>query len=312
MDSDRQLEEPAAPRSRVERVRQRAAALRERGRELAERAQAERARHSSVDAAFQMFDRDGDVGGGIIAGAIAYRLFIWLLPLALVLVAGLGVASDANHESPEQAARSIGLSALISSSVSAAADSSARWYALLIGIPILIWATRSLLRILIGAHRLVWTDVRAKAPRPTLVAACRLLALLLAFSVASGVAAFVRSRSPIAFGVPVTLLTMLPYAGLWLLISLRLPHRDAPWLALLPGALLFGLGLEVLHFVGAYILAPLAISKRGTYGALGLAAGILFGLFLISRLIVGAAVMNATLWERNAGAAEGQPGSPLR
>ena len=312
MDPDRQLEEPAAPRSRVERARHRATALQERGRELAERAQAERARHSSVDAAFQMFDRDGDVGGGIIAGALAYRLFIWLLPLALVLVAGLGVASDANHESPEEAARSIGLASLISNSISAAADSSARWYALVIGIPILIWTTRSLLRILIGAHRLVWADARAQAPRPTIVAACRLLGLLLAFSVASGVAAFVRSRSPVAFGVPVTLLTMLPYAGLWLLISLRLPHRDAPWVALVPGALFVGLGLEVLHFVGAYIIAPLAISKRGTYGALGLAAGILFGLYLISRLIVGAAVMNATLWERNVGVSDAQPRSPLK
>ena len=38
-----------------------------------------------------MADRDADVGGGIIAGALAYRLFIWLLPFALVLVAGLGL-----------------------------------------------------------------------------------------------------------------------------------------------------------------------------------------------------------------------------
>jgi len=30
------------------------------------------------------------------------------------------------------------------------------------------------------------------------------------------------------FGVLSTLLTTLPYAGLWVLVSLRLPHRDAP------------------------------------------------------------------------------------
>ena len=39
-----------------------------------------------------MVERDSEVGGGIIAGALAYRLFIWLLPLALVAVAGLGFA----------------------------------------------------------------------------------------------------------------------------------------------------------------------------------------------------------------------------
>ena len=57
-----------------------------------------------------MVDRDGEVGGGIIAGALAYRLFIWLLPLTLVAVAGLGIAADASSESPGRAAGSLGLS----------------------------------------------------------------------------------------------------------------------------------------------------------------------------------------------------------
>ena len=64
--------------------------------------------HRSVDAVFEMVERDGDVGGGIIAGALAYRLFIWLLPLALVAVAGLGFAADASSDSPEEAADSWG------------------------------------------------------------------------------------------------------------------------------------------------------------------------------------------------------------
>jgi uncharacterized BrkB/YihY/UPF0761 family membrane protein len=59
----------------------------------------------------------------------------------------------------------------------------------------------------------------------------------------------------------------------------------------------------VLQVVTAYFLAPYAITKQGTYGALGAAAALLFALFLISRLIVGAAVVNATLWERRTGRA---------
>ena len=302
MDSadDQQLDEPAPPRSRLERTRLQAAELQQRGQRLADRAQEERRRHSSLDAVFEMADRDSEVGGGIIAGALAYRLFIWLLPLALVLIAGLGFAADASSESPEEAANSVGLAAFVSSSVASASNSSARWYALLVGIPVLVWTTRSLLRILIGAHRLVWTDVRAAAPKPTLVGTFQLLALVLAFYVVSGMAAFVRAKSAGVFGLPVTLLATLPYAGLWLLISIRMPHRGARWLDLVPGALLFGLGVEVLHFVAAYVLGPLAISKRGTYGALGIAAALLFGMYLTSRLVVAAAVMNATLWERRA------------
>lgn len=42
------------------------------------------------------------------------------------------------------------------------------------------------------------------------------------------------------------------------------------------------------------------LRSTGTYGALGVAAALLVGLFLISRLIVGAATLNATLWERHA------------
>ena len=56
---------------------------------LVERAQAERQRHESVDVLFDMADRDLEAGGGIIAGALAYRLFLWLLPVALVSVGGL-------------------------------------------------------------------------------------------------------------------------------------------------------------------------------------------------------------------------------
>jgi uncharacterized BrkB/YihY/UPF0761 family membrane protein len=62
--------------------------------------------------------------------------------------------------------------------------------------------------------------------------------------------------------------------------------------------LVFGIGAEVLNVVVAYVITPWALAKQGTYGALGLAAALLFGLFLISRLIVGAADVNATLWER--------------
>ena len=294
-------DEPAGPRPPEDdggRVTARVAALQARARSLEERAQVERSRHASVDAAFEMVDRDQEVGGGIIAGALAYRLFIWLLPLTLVAVAGLGITAHAAAESPDEVADSAGLAGLVSSSVATAASGSGRWYALLIGIPLLVYVTRSVLRALIGAHRLIWADVRAAAPRPRLLASLRLLLLLLGFFAASVVASAARARS-FELGLPVTLLEVLPYAGLWLLVSLRLPHRDAPWIALVPGALLFGGGLLLVQVFGAYLLGPYALNKQGTYGALGLAAALLFGLFIISRLMVAAAVVNATLWERH-------------
>jgi uncharacterized BrkB/YihY/UPF0761 family membrane protein len=284
-------------RSRVERTRLRAAALAARAKDLTERAEAQRSEHESVDVLYELVDRDTEVGGGILAGALAYRLFIWSLPLALVLVAGLGFLAGASSESPESAAKSLGLAGLVSSSVASAAHGTARWYALLVGVPILIYATRGLLRALIASHRLAWTDLRAAAPRPTVGATLRLLGLILAFFVFAALASSVRARST-GLGVLASLVIAIPYAALWLLISIRLPHRDAGWKWLIPGALVVGLGIEFVQLFAAYVLAPWSLNKQGTYGSLGLAAVLLLGLFLVCRLMVGAAVLNATLWDR--------------
>jgi uncharacterized BrkB/YihY/UPF0761 family membrane protein len=285
------------PSSRSERWRERAAALRARHRRLVARAQEERGRHGSLDAVFEMVERDAEVGGGIIAGALAFRLFIWLLPLALVLVGGLGIAADATSKSPKSLAGTVGLGGLVASSFQKTAHSTANWYAIVVGVPVLLYATRSVLRVLIGTHRLVWGAVRAEAPKPTFSASARLLGLLLVDFLLAGLASWARASSA-SLGLAVTIVVTAGYAGTWLLVSVQLPHRDAAWTELLPGALLVGIGLWVFHVVGVYLLAPYALAKQGTYGVLGIAAGLLVGLFLLGRLMVAAAEMNATLWER--------------
>jgi uncharacterized BrkB/YihY/UPF0761 family membrane protein len=295
--AERPAESDVQPPSRRAGAEARVAGLRARAARLAERAQDERDHHASVDVAFEMVDRDADAGGEIIAGALAYRVFIWLLPLALVAVAGLGFAASASSESTKETARSLGITGLVSNSVATAAQGHARWYALLVGVPLLLYVTRSLLRALIVTHRLLWGDVRSAAPRPTVLATLRLLALLLGFSLVSLGASAFREWAP-GPGVLATILLVLPYAGLWLLVSLQLPHRGSDWKALVPGALLCGVGIELLHILTAYVLEPYAVAKEGTYGAMGAAAALLLGLFLLSRLIVAGAVLNATLWER--------------
>ena len=295
--ASRKMPVDAAAGAQLERRRLRAAALEARAQRIAARAAEERSRHGSVDALFETIDRDVEVGGGIMAGALAYRLFIWLLPFALVLVAGLGIAADETSTTATGAANSLGLAGLVSTSVASAAKSSSRWYALLVGVPTLFWATKSVLRALIGAHRLVWTDLRAAAPRPTMAATGRLLGLIFCMMLLSGAAGAARSWS-VAAGVVASLILAVPYTGLWLLVSTRLPHRDVGWRELVPGAALFGISVELLQIAAAYVLGPMALSKQGTYGALGIAAALLLGLFVLGRAIVAAAALNATLAER--------------
>ena len=146
---------------------------------LSERAQEERRRRGWLDAAFEMADRDLEVGGGIIAGALAYRLFIWLLPAGLVFVGGIGVVADALSDTPKQIGSNLGIGSIVSSSLQSAAHSRSPWYALIVGVPLLLYATRSVLRVLIGTHRLAWGDVRDARPKPTYVDAAKLLGILI-------------------------------------------------------------------------------------------------------------------------------------
>jgi uncharacterized BrkB/YihY/UPF0761 family membrane protein len=278
-------------------MRQRQQALQARMDRLSERAHEERGRHGWVDATFGVADRDAEVAGGIIAGALAYRLFIWLLPLGLVFVGGLGVVADAVSDSPKHIATNLGIGGIISSSLHSASDSHSAWYALVVGVPILLYATRSVLRVLIGTHRLAWGDVHEGQPKPTFLDAAKLLGILIAFFVLAGLAGWARARSPAA-GLVATILVIVGFTGLWLWTSTRLPHRDAGWVDLLPGAVAVGIGLGTLQLVAAYLLAPYALQKQGTYGALGLAAAVLLSLWAMGRLLVVGAEINATLWER--------------
>jgi hypothetical protein len=62
----------------------------ERTRVLRDRVEAARAGHASLDFGFRFLERDSAIAGGLLAGALAYRLFVLLLPTALLLVSGVG------------------------------------------------------------------------------------------------------------------------------------------------------------------------------------------------------------------------------
>jgi uncharacterized BrkB/YihY/UPF0761 family membrane protein len=91
----------------------------------------------------------------------------------------------------------------------------------------------------------------------------------------------------------VLVFSILALVGLW-----RLPRpAEVPRWRVVPGALLLGVGAEALRlFVSLYLAGKLERST-GLYGSLGLAVVLMTWLYLVGRLIVGAANLNATLWE---------------
>jgi uncharacterized BrkB/YihY/UPF0761 family membrane protein len=117
---------------------------------------------------------------------------------------------------------------------------------------------------------------------------------VLSLIAASVVAARLREADG-ATGLLATLLVGLIYAGVWLVVSSHLPRRPGPLRELVPGAVLFAVGMEAIHLFTAYYLVDRAERAQSTYGAIGAALVALLWLYVVSRLIVGSAVVNAEL-----------------
>jgi membrane protein len=65
---------------------------------------------------------------------------------------------------------------------------------------------------------------------------------------------------------------------------------------MLPGAVLFGIGVQVLHVVTVVWIARSLESKSETYGALGAALTILLWAYLLGRLVTASASLNTVIW----------------
>jgi uncharacterized BrkB/YihY/UPF0761 family membrane protein len=161
---------------------------------------------------------------------------------------------------------------------------------------VLAYVTRVLLRALAIVHALAWERSAAGVTVSRRAFGVFSAAIVGQLALVAGVGA-VRERTP-AGGIAVLAVSVLGVAGLWLAVSLVLPRSTARWRDLVPGALLYGVGILGVQAFSVYLFGRLLESKSSTYGTLGAAAAILFALFLMGRVMVGAAVLNATLYER--------------
>ena len=131
---------------------------RARGTTTLRRVQEERGPNSLLAAAVEAVELDRQRAGGLIAGGVAFRAFLWLLPTALVASGALGVLQDAAHENPDVVARKLGLGGVVASSVAGAANQSSRSTFLLIafGLVLMLYFGVSLVRALRIACVVAW------------------------------------------------------------------------------------------------------------------------------------------------------------
>jgi uncharacterized BrkB/YihY/UPF0761 family membrane protein len=286
----------AAERGRIERLRRRA-------EETAERATtavtAARGRSRSVDAAVRAYERDRDAVGSVLAGAVAFRLFSFLLPMTLGTVTLLGAVWSLDDTAPEDVGSQLGMTKYLIDSVNTAAQQSQR--ALWVLVPLSLWAIymggRGVVKVLRAMSALAWRQPVTKASN-SVTAALGTLGLMVAALVVLAVLQLARHRSG-GLGLGLALLGFLPFAGLWLVASSLLPRDPrARWTALIPGAVLVGVAVWLAHLFSVYYLAHQVAKASELYGSLGVAAALLAWLYLLSRVMVASSMLDAARWEQ--------------
>ena len=287
--------------SRIARSKAFAEQLKARGLDEYEHLQERRETSRTIDSVFTAAEHDEEVGGGILAAAVAFRLFLFMVPLVFVLVVVFGIGADAAGESSRDLASSAGAVGLLAKSFASVAGGSLweRLVALVVGSFALFLTTRSALKVLRVTSGLVWDVPIPKLERPTratgifLVVIIGALGLIQLIGVLDGVS--------LVAGIIATALFILVPAGLWVLFSLRaFPHaEEAGWRAMVPGSLLVGIGIQLLHLFTVLWIARLVDSKSETYGAIGVALALLFWAYLTGRIFMAGMVLNASHWYRS-------------
>jgi len=261
---------------------------------------AARPRIPALDAAFDVGQRDREVAGGLLAGAIAFRLFLWLVPFAVVVVTLLGVLVEDLDLSQADLARRFGVAGVVARYVSDAAAQTTGTivFVLAVGLYALLIASRSSVRALRLAHVLAWRMPIVRF-RGTVVAGLWFAAGATALVLVAGAINTVRA-SRHGPGILLLFILMLAVGTVWLFASWKLPHPpEVPLWGLAPGAILVAVGVEILHLVTVLYYAGRIEHSSELYGGLGAAVGLLAWLYLVGRLAIGSAVLNASLWRRS-------------
>jgi uncharacterized BrkB/YihY/UPF0761 family membrane protein len=296
-------------RDRVEGARARAD---ETKRSLIERAEKERAQHEPVRALFRLYENDRDRGGGLLAGGLAYRIFIWLLPAALFTSTLARLIADVGDKPASEIAKDLGMGAALAATIDQAATQAGRAapVLLVIGLALMIWAARGVLKALRLVSALAWgmrpTPLRSPI-RPTLVTAFILVALPV-----YGVATAPLYRGALAGDIVATVLSTVGIAALVVWTTRVLPHPDGiGWLQCVPGAVLFSVGMGGLRLATAVYFAGKLERVDDVYGAVGFAAVFMTFLYLVARLAVLGFMANAAFRHSFGDLDEGREGNQL-
>jgi uncharacterized BrkB/YihY/UPF0761 family membrane protein len=256
-----------------------------------------RGRHATVDVGFRVADRDKHVAAMVLGGGLAYRIFFWLLALAVVAGGILGFFSP---QTVQEAAVDQGLAGGFAAAFADFARSSDgnSWWLLPVGLWLVLWTGYTCTKALVLTHAAIWRTHPPRVARPVR-ASLVFTGGTLGFMLAMWGARWLREQNA-ALGLLATLLVFAIPFGFWLLATHALPNRAHDWLDLVPGAIVVAVGLQAMHIFTAYFLGPKLTSATQLYGVIGIATTLLFWFYITGRLMIGAATLSASFAERRA------------
>ena len=279
----------------IDRSKQRASAWRTRAEQLFERHRD----RPLVDLGLRLYERDRGAAGTVVSSAVAFRLFLFFVPLLLFGVGVLGFLSG--HLVDRTDVSSAGITGGVASQINSALSqpNATRWIAIIIGFFGIITTGRTLTKTLAAASCLAWRlPVRPKA---SMRATGAIVGLIVGVGLVSVLVNRIRAELGIAVAGVSFIVALAFYAVAWLLMLLTLPKATNDPSASLPGALLLALTLVGMQAVSQLYLPDRFNRASQLYGAIGTTIVVLGWFFIIGRAIVFSMTLNAVIYERFGG-----------
>ena len=246
--------------------------------------------------------RFGELQGGQIAAFVTLSFFLSLFPLLLMATAVLGFVASGNGDVTGTIIDKLGLTDKAADTVrdAMAAAERGKTSASIIGFAGLLWSSLGVVSSMQAAIDRAW-QTKGRGIKDKLFAIEWLIGagILLAASIAvTGlvVAVLPGWAAPVGILITVALNVLL----FWWTFQI-LGNTKVGWRPLLPGALLAGIGFEVLTTLGAYYVPRAVASSSALYGSIGIVFALIAWLFFFGRLVVYSSILNVVLYERDAG-----------
>jgi len=249
-------------------------------------------------------DRYTAINGRALANSITLDGFLALFAIIVLAAAILGFVSANDHDITHRIVSSLGVKGSAERIITDAVDTArrSRRLATVAGVLGLLVVGTGFAVAVANTYDSAWrVPIRGLVDR--FIGLVWLAGALMIF-VAAGFATSLWTSLPTVFGPLVVVITVGANTVGFLWTSLVLPNRRVPIRALVPAALVGGIGLEALKVVGAIVVPRLVANSSELYGTIGAVFALLLWLLVLGRLVVYVTILEVMGWERTHGTTE--------